>query len=134
MSIDIYKRLDYLNEFTERLVELDESEDALRLTSFYGLTSKEICFKNQIKSFRWDKIKLKRCPKCYAHISFNLNKLIELKSDQQNLERTELNRRINFKVKHKHLIIQCKQCEHRKPFIITSKHKTVYEKLLFGSK
>lgn len=77
MAIEVYKRLNYLNEITEKLVELEGSDDALRLTSFYGLTTKEICYKNLVKSFRWDKIKLKRCPKCHAYIDFNLPRSID---------------------------------------------------------
>lgn len=88
MAIEVYKRLNYLNEITEKLVELDASEDVLRLSSFYGLTTKEICFKNLVKSFRWDKLKLKRCPKCHAYIDFNLARQIDRK-EQQKGERKE---------------------------------------------
>ena len=152
MAIDAFKRLNYLNEITEKLIELDSSEEAYRLTSFYGLTSKEICFKNIIKSFRWDKFKLKRCSKCYAYIDFNLNRFIDLKKigdnkdlkrdlnkennedlkiDNNSEKRNTLSKKINFKVKNKHFIIQCKQCNFKKSFIISSKHKTLFERLLF---
>lgn len=262
MSIEIYKRLDYLNEISEKLIDLDSSEDALRLSSFYGLTSKEICFKNQIKSFRWDRPKLKRCPRCHVYFDFNLrkpavesprcqtkhdlkngassrlatkrtnlidwqthskndksnvriqskksskkkggqmdhsstgelndvyinqmnnqlmkcetkgsndsNQLMKLETkgsndskpnrvdNQSNAESTktrsndpdqptnektnalcksnqsiELSKSIKFKVKKKHLIIECKQCNYQKSFIINSKRKQTYEQLFFASK
>ena len=148
MAIEIYKRLNYLNEITEKLVELEPSSDALRLTSFYGLTTKEICYKNLVKSFRWDKIKLKRCPRCHAHIDFNLERQFDRKSRAPKND-TENNGqlakgsksiylsdslkasdgKINFKIKRKRLLIQCNQCKFTKSFAINSQYKTIYEKL-----
>lgn len=111
MAIEVYKRLNYLNEITEKLVELEASDDALRLTSFYGLTTKEICFKNLVKSFRWDKIKLKRCPKCHAYIDFNLARSVdrsEKRGDRQANKDESLNKS-NEKIKSEPRAIENKE-------------------------
>ena len=154
MAIEVYKRLNYLNEITEKLAELDASEDAQRLTSFYGLTTKEICYKNLVKSFRWDKIKLKRCPRCHAHIDFSLGRQTASKQGEQQaggerakkdstpIDLNDQGERLckkkaanpncskrNFRVKRKRLQIRCSQCEFTKSFAIKSQYKTVYERL-----
>lgn len=122
MSQDVYKRLRYLQQISEQLQKSDPNNCGLSsLISFYGKESKEIQFKNQIKSFGWDVLKLSRCKKCHA--LFNFDNITSTRNEKQLI-----------KVKKGVLKIVCGNCDFGRKYPVNKERHTKYEQLIFDRK
>ena len=126
MSQDVYRRLHYLQRISEQLQQSDQTDGPCQsslsqLISFYGKESKEIQFKNQIKSFGWDVLKLSRCKKCHVLFDFAHT---QSKSDQRRL----------VKVKKGVLRIVCNNCAFERRYPVKKERHTKHEKLIFDKK
>lgn len=113
MAQDIASRVNYLQAIGQVLGKTGQLDD-LKLSSYYGFLSKEICMKNQLSSFNWEKIKRETCGRCYSPL----------------ITCCEGDNLVNFVVKNKFFMRQCKQCGWKRKIKIDQKVKTYYEKIL----
>lgn len=110
MNVNVHKRLAYLTQISEILAKSDNLS-AIRLSSYHGYVAREICLKNQVRSFGWENFKRRRCKRCFAFF----------------VDPTTC----SFKVTKKHFAVKCKECGLVKKVKVSAQRKTHYEKLIY---
>lgn len=114
MAQDTVNRVNYLQAIAQELFRQSNHVDDVRLTTFYGYLTREVCLKNQISTFNWDSLKRQTCRRCFAP-------LIISKNDGES---------VKYKIKNKFLIVKCRFCGVEKRIKIDNRVKTHYEKAL----